>query len=159
MRTVCLVLALSFAGCVFNNVSAEEKLRDSVVGLNDEVRWNRLDLATMRVAAPFRLQFRATHHAWHRDFQIADSEIVQVRVADEDRDEATSFVTVSWYDMRSMILRNTTLKQEWRRTVNGYVLVSEEVTDGDERLLAIPASLRTGEDEVSEDDELAALEP
>lgn len=159
MRALCLLLALSFAGCVFNNVSAEEKLRDSVVGLNDEVRWNRLDLATMRVAAPFRLQFRATHHGWHRDLQIADSEIVQVRVADEDRDEATSFVTVSWYDMRSMILRSTTLKQEWRRTINGYVLVSEEVTDGDERLLEIPASLRPEDEnaEEAEDDELAAL--
>ncbi len=158
MRALCLVLAVSFAGCVFNNVSAEEKLRDSVVGLNDEVRWNRLDLATLRVAAPFRLQFRATHHAWHRDLQIADSEIVQVRVADEDRDEATSFVTVSWYDTRSMILHSTTLRQEWRRTVNGYVLVSEEVTDGDERLLAIPASLRPDDGSGDEsEDELASL--
>ncbi|MEM9073278.1 MAG: hypothetical protein AAGE52_32535 [Myxococcota bacterium] len=151
MRVLLVCLALSFTGCVFNNISAEEKLRDSVVGLNDEVRWNRLDLATLRVAAPYKLQFRATHHGWHRDFQIADSEIIQVEVGD-NRDSATSFVTVSWYDHATMILHDTTLRQRWNRTINGYMLTEEKVTDGNERLLEIPESLQN-DDSDDEDDE------
>jgi hypothetical protein len=129
-------------GCVFNNVSAEEKLRDSVVGLNEEVRWNRLDLATARVEPQFRGQFRRTHADWHRGFELADLEIIDVQTAGEDRERATSFVTFRWYDMRTMLLAETTVKQEWRRTINGYWLISESVTDGNARLLEVPERLR-----------------
>ena len=146
MRALPLVALVALSGCVFNNVSAEEKLRDSVVGLNEEVRWNRLDLATARVDPQFRGQFRRTHADWHRGFEIADHEIIDVAVAGEDRERATSFVTFRWYDMRTMLLAETTLKQEWRRTINGYWLVSEVVTDGSDRLLEIPERLRTDED-------------
>ncbi|MEZ4247497.1 MAG: hypothetical protein R3B99_04570 [Polyangiales bacterium] len=152
MRALPFVALLALSGCVFNNVSAEEKLRDSVVGLNEEVRWNRLDLATARVDPEFRGQFRRTHADWHRGFEIADHEIVDVAVAGEDRERATSFVTFRWYDMRTMLVEETTLKQEWRRTINGYWLVSESVTDGNDRLLEIPERLRTDEEEANETD-------
>ena len=132
-----LGLVCGFTGCVFNNVSATERLRDSVVGLNDEARWNRFDLATQRVAPGFAARYRATHRRWHRDFQIADSEIVNVEIAD-GRAKATSFVTVRWYDHRTMLLAETTLKQQWRRAANGYVLIDEEVVEGNDRLLETP---------------------
>lgn len=162
-RATLLLLSVVFAsmsGCILNNMSATEKLRDSVVGLNDECRWNRLDLATQRVAPIYQARFRATHFSWHRHFQIADSEIVNVEVG-EDRDNATSFVLFQWYDHRTMLLANTTLKQRWRRTINGYVLIGEEVADGDPRLLEIPESMRSGdsaEDEEEPAEETAALE-
>ena len=150
MRPILCVLVLAFSGCVFNNMSAEETLRDSVVGLNDECRWNRFDLAQQRVEAQYRGQFRMTHHSWHRDFQIADSEIMGVEVG-EGRERATSLVHVSWYDHDTMILHDTTLKQTWKRGVNGYFLVSEEVADGNDRLLEIPEELLPDEDEEAEE--------
>ncbi len=140
---VCLVVLslLAFTGCVFNNMSSEETLRDSVVGLNDEVRWNRLDLATLRVAPGFKGHFRATHYDWHRTLQIADTEVVGVEVGD-DRDHATSFVTVRWYGHDTMLLAETTLQQSWRRTLNGYLLIAEEVSEGNDRLLEVPERMR-----------------
>lgn len=156
MRALPLVALVALSGCVFNNVSAEEKLRDSVVGLNEEVRWNRLDLATARVDPTFRGEFRRTHADWHRGFEIADHEIIDVAVAGEDRERATSFVTFRWYDMRTMLLAETTLKQEWRRTINGYWLVSEVVTDGSDRLLEIPERLRAAEEEAQAEAEPSA---
>ena len=150
MRLVCLLLVSLCTGCVFNNMSAEETLRDSVVGLNDECRWNRFDLAQQRVESAYRSQFRLRHHGWHRDFEIADSEIMGVEVG-EGRERATSFVQVRWYDYATMILHDTTLKQIWKRGVNGYFLVSEEVTDGNERLLEIPESMLPDEDEEAEE--------
>jgi hypothetical protein len=68
-----------------------------------------------------------------------------VQTAGEDRERATSFVTFRWYDMRTMLLAETTVKQEWRRTINGYWLISEAVTDGNSRLLEIPERLRADE--------------
>lgn len=147
MRALPILALALFSGCVFNNVSAEEKLRDSVVGLNEEIRWNRLDLATARVAPEFRGEFRRTHADWHRGFELADHEIIDVQTAGEDRERATSFVTFRWYDMRTMLLAETTVKQEWRRTINGYWLISEAVTDGNSRLLEIPERLRVDEPE------------
>ncbi|MCU0671391.1 MAG: hypothetical protein MUE69_01230 [Myxococcota bacterium] len=150
MRALPILALALFSGCVFNNVSAEEKLRDSVVGLNEEIRWNRLDLATARVAPEFRGEFRRTHADWHRGFELADHEIIDVQTAGEDRERATSFVTFRWYDMRTMLLAETTVKQEWRRTINGYWLISEAVTDGNSRLLEIPERLRAEEPEEGE---------
>lgn len=150
MRALPILALALFSGCVFNNVSAEEKLRDSVVGLNEEIRWNRLDLATARVAPEFRGEFRRTHADWHRGFELADHEIIDVQTAGEDRERATSFVTFRWYDMRTMLLAETTVKQEWRRTINGYWLISEAVTDGNSRLLEIPERLRAEEPEEAE---------
>jgi hypothetical protein len=133
-------------GCIFSNVSAEETLRDAVVGLNDEVRWNRLDLATQRVAPGYRAAFRLTHLDWHEHMKIADSEIVHVQVG-EDRSEAKAYVAIRWYDERTMLLAETTLEQEWHRAGRAYVLVGEKVRNGDPRLLELP------EEEDAEDDE------
>ena len=135
---VGLILVCAFAqGCIFNNVSAEERLRDAVVGLNDEVRWNRMDLATQRVAPKFRAAFALTHHNWHERMQIADSELIHVQVG-EDRDEAQAFVTIRWYDQDTMLVSETTLEQKWEKLGRGYVLAEEGIRAGDSRLLELP---------------------
>lgn len=154
-------LPLLFAvGCVFGNLGPEEKLRDAVVGLNDEVRWNRIDLAAMRVDPGFRGQFRRTHADWHRRFELADVEIIDVQTAGTEHEQATSFVTFRWYDMSTMLLAETTVRQRWRRTIHGYLLMEEAVSDGNPRLLEIPARLR---DEATEataaDDEATSGDP
>lgn len=129
-----LILPL-LGGCMFQSVTATEKLRDSVLGLNDEIRWNRMDLARDRVVAPYQAEFAIRLRHWHRDLQIADSEIVGVEVG-EDRSEATSVVSFRWYSNRTMTISETTLRQYWRRGVDGYFLWEMEVTDGDPSLLA-----------------------
>ncbi len=156
-----LLLLFSFVltGCVFTGVSSEERLRDAVVGINDEVRWNRLDLAVQRVAPTYRGQFRATHHDWHRSFEIADSEIIHVEVANE-HETAMSLVTVRWYDHATMLLAETTLRQRWQKVRGGYVLTEEEVADGNARLLEIPEALQidaSEEEETEEEEEEGAV--
>lgn len=130
------LLALA-QGCIFNNVSTEETLRDAVVGLNDEVRWDRMDLATQRVAPSYRTAFSLTHHDWHEGMQIADSEIVHVQVG-EDKEDAKAFIKIRWYDQRTMLVAETTLEQKWKKVGRNFVLVSEEVRAGDPRLIQLP---------------------
>ena len=142
MRTLCIGLTFaaslsSLSGCIFHNVGAEETLRDTILGYNEETRWNRLDLASQRVAPPYRGQFRATHYQWHERMQIADSEVLHVQIG-EDRAEATSTVSVRWYDQRTMLLAETVLIQKWKRVGRSYVLVEERVGHGDGRLMALP---------------------
>ncbi len=138
--------ALSMSGCILNNVSSQERLRDAVVGLNDEVRWNRLDLATQRVAFPHRNTFRATHHRWHRELRIADFDIMQVQTSGDESEGATSIVVVHWYDEDTMLLHETTLRQTWEKFTGGYLMVNEEVASGAEALLEIPEELLPPED-------------
>lgn len=119
------------------NLSPEVRLRDSVVELNDEARWGRMDIATQRVAPAFREQFRLSHHRWGQDIQIADTEILGVK-ADSEEGGAVSRVAVRWYDRRSMVLADTVLRQTWQKHKQSFILISEAVESGHPGLLAIP---------------------
>jgi hypothetical protein len=139
---LCLVPALFvLGGCMLQNLSKEERLRDSVVGYNDECRWGRIDLAAQRVMPTYRTTFRLSHHGWGRDFQIADSELIHVETAGEDSEVAISTVIVRWYDQRTMLLATSTLRQSWKKVRGGYILLEEAVVAGDTALLEIPPEL------------------
>lgn len=156
MRHLSLVAAFSMlSGCMFTGASAQETLRDAVVGINDEIRWNRMDLAVQRVTPGYRGEFRATHHDWHREIEIADSEIVHVEMGAE-REEAASIVTFRWYRYSSMTLEETTIRQHWEKVPGGYLLTEEMVVEGEDALLEIPVALRDPEEleaDESTDDE------
>ena len=133
----CALASLVLAGCLFQNLSPTQGLSDQVYALNDESRWDRLDLAVQRVAPRYRATFLGSRHARGDDLTIADTEVSALVVAD-DLASATSSVEISWVDQGSMTLRSTVLRQRWIRTANGYLLEEETVTSGDESLLSEP---------------------
>ena len=138
LRRLCLVCVLAgLGGCIMQNLSPETRLRDSVIELNDEARWGRMDIATLRVAPSFREQYRLSHLRWGRDIQIADTEILGMK-ANKDDGGAVSRVAVRWYDQRSMILADTVLRQTWQKHKQTFILISEAVESGHPGLLAIP---------------------
>lgn len=146
LRPLPLLAFVLASGCIFQNVGSEEKLRDAVVGYNDETRWNRLDLAQQRVIPTKRGEFRLRHHRWGRDIQIADMDILDVQVSGEEQENAISIVQIRWYDQRTMLIADTIVAQEWERVTGGYILVDEQVREGNATLLEIPASLLPGTD-------------
>lgn len=123
---------------MMQNLSATERLRDAVVELNDEVRWNRMDVAVQRVAPGFQEQFRYSHLQWGQQIQIADTEILGVK-ADKEKGEATSRIAVKWYDQSTMMIAATTLRQEWKKAGRGFMLMGETVEAGHPGLLTLPA--------------------
>lgn len=135
LLAACLVLGAT--GCLVHNIAPSERLRDAVVGLNDEARWSRLDLARERVAPAYRSAWVRSRHDWGRNIQIGDVELLDVRLA-EDNETAVSVVAVSWYRYDTMTLRRTVLRQEWRSGGREYYLAGEEVADGDPELVAPP---------------------
>lgn len=146
-------LLIFFTACIFQNISPTEKLRDAVIGYNDACRWNRLDLAVLMVDPPLRPKFRAEHHRWGKDIQIADSEILQVQVAGKEHVTAAATVAYHWYDQRGMVIAETVLLQRYEKRKGGYAVIAEEVVSGDPRLLEVPEGF---EFELPEEDEEAA---
>jgi hypothetical protein len=147
LRPLPLLAFVLASGCIFQNVGSEEKLRDAVVGYNDETRWNRLDLAQLRVTPARRGDFRMRHYRWGRDIQIADMDILDVQVSGEEHENAISVVHISWYNQSTMMIADTIVAQEWERVTGGYILIDETVREGNETLLEIPEHLLSDEDE------------
>ncbi len=134
---LALVLGASIlSGCLFQNLSPTRQLTDQVYALNDETRWGRTDLAAHRVVPRFRGRFMTSHRGWGRTFHIADTEVSALTLTDEDM-SATSLVEVSWYDLDTMEVRTTVLRQHWVKTESGFMLDNERVIDGDDELLRV----------------------
>jgi hypothetical protein len=131
------VASLALGGCIFQHFTPIQKLTDQAYALNDEARWARIDLATQRVAPEYRATFLATHREWGGEIQIADADMTNVVLGDEEQG-ATSVVTVSWYDRATMQVRSTTLRQHWVQRGGGFLLDEEQVVGGDEGLLHRP---------------------
>src|SRR5687768_11353163 len=125
-RTLLLCTTLLLGGCIFHNVGSEERLRDAVVELNDQTRWGRMDTAVARVHPAYRRAFVRSHQRWSSTIQIADVELMNVQIADS-RERATITVALSWYSYETMELRQTVIRQRWRREGAEYFLHSEEV--------------------------------
>ncbi|MDH5491207.1 MAG: hypothetical protein OEY14_04585 [Myxococcales bacterium] len=144
MRTLLALALLVLSGCIFSNASAETRLRDSIYGFNDAARWGRLDIAEQTVSPAARGRIRHSRLAWGRGLQIADSEILEVRV-DEDRQGATSIVAVRWYARASMLLQETRIVQRWQREGGVFVLIEESVGEGNEGLLDLGQPATAGD--------------
>lgn len=151
LRALLLPLALvaslsAMAGfgsaCRNRAQTASENLRDAVVGYNDALRFGRTDLALERVAPTLRTQFVGSHYRWGRALEITDYEVVNVEAAGAELEHAASYVTYGWVERGSVYVRETLVRQEWRKEGSQYVLIDERVVDGDAALLAIPEGFR-----------------
>ncbi len=136
---ILLVLACAIApsGCVFQSLTAGERLQEAVNEMNDAARWGRFDIAGGRVHPRYRAKFAETHAKWGGQLQIADMEIVDVRLA-PDEDGATSTVAYGWYSYDTMTLHRTVVRQRWRRQDGTFSLVREDVVGGEEVLFEPP---------------------
>ena len=153
---VGVLVSLTLSGCMLQNTSKPERLRDAVQGLNEEARWGRVDLARQRVVPKYRGLFEASRSHWGGDVKIADVEVVGMKIHQSEPEEqalrekglseeeieelpdATSRVRYAWYDERDMVLRTTVIEQNWQHSMGNYYLIEEKVVDGTETLLEFP---------------------
>lgn len=117
------------------SLSPEERLRDAVMGLNQETRWNRWDIAMQRVAPTYQQQFRAAHAAWGKELQIADTEVTGM-TRDSEEKRAISTVTIRWYHQNSMLISDTVVRQTWKKHKQSFLLIDEVIESGHPGLLA-----------------------
>jgi hypothetical protein len=147
MRTaIASVLAMAaLSGCFYQNMSPATKLRDAVEANNEGARWGRMDIARERVSPAYMGEFIRRRYDWGQGIQMADVDILSIQMNDET-EHAQVVVAFGWYSYDDMSLARTVVRQKWDSSGSGYVLMDEEVIDGDERLLEPPP-------EPEEDDE------
>jgi hypothetical protein len=131
------------------HMTSQEKLREAVLELTDGLRWNRMDVAARRVAPEYQQRFAETRRYWGGVVQIADAELVALQIG-EDRSEASSSLAIRWYSQRTLTVHEAMLQQKWQRFKGGYLLVDEQVLQGDPRLLAPPPPKDDGDGEEAE---------
>lgn len=141
---------------MLQNTSKPERLRDAVQGMSEESRWGRIDLARQRVLPQYRADFEAARAHWGKKVQIADVEVVAMKLNDGDAKDilreqgtseeeleklpdATSSVQYAWYG-QDMVLRTTVIAQRWQHSMGNFYLLDEEVVDGERMLLQTPSS-------------------
>ncbi len=134
---LALLASTLLGGCILNNLAPTQQLRDRIYLLNDETRWNRIDLASQQVVPSFRHRFIETRREWGHRVAVADTEVSALVIA-PDSDSATSMVEISWYDQSTMTLHGTILRQHWAKTAAGFLLDEESVYAGDEELMFSP---------------------
>lgn len=137
MRTLALSLAVAclMGGCFLDNASPTKQLADTVHEFNDSARWGRIGSAAKFVEAGYRVRFVEAHRSWGRNIKLADGEVLSVSFAD-DRQSAQAIVTYSWYDLDTMTLHDTVIRQTWKSQEDFYGLSDETVIEGNPRLLA-----------------------
>lgn len=145
---VCMLVG-SLAGCgALANASPARKIGDTVKDMNDRARWGRVGDAAQYVDPSYRATYLQNHRLWGSKIQLADVEVVQLQISN-DTEQATAFVTYSWYGMDNMTLHQSTVRQRWLGTKESYVLMSEAVIQGNTALLGSQGLTGTGEGEVS----------
>ena len=151
-RLLCVLALTTLSGCLLQNLSATRQLTDQVYAFNDEIRWARMDLATERVAPEYRPEFLQRHRSWGHDVQIADFDTTHVQISD-DMESATSLVTISWYDERTMELHTSVMQQLWVKLEGGSFMLNRVRVVGGEATLLEEAEAEAAQEPV------AAAEP
>jgi hypothetical protein len=131
---VALVLAHLLLGCMGVGDGPAKRFHETVLDMNKSTRWGQMGDAAMWVEPTYRPKFVETHARWGQDIQVADSEVVSVQMA-PDQDQAVALVNYQWYLMSAMTLHTTVIQQRWTQVNEHFLLVSELVVQGDDRLL------------------------
>lgn len=143
MRVAIFLMCVLGSGCFMQNRATIERVGDQVQGLNDETRWGKTSLAADRVMPAFRAQFLVNHENWGTRIQIAECDLVSLRVA-EDEASATSVLNVSWYRLDTMEVSQSTLRQTWHQIGRNFALFEEVIVGGDESIFTpFPAAAST----------------
>jgi hypothetical protein len=134
------LLSFLLGGCLMQNLSPTEKLRDVVIELNDQSRWERLDLAIQRVHPAYRTAFRVSRADWSQRIEISEVEVLSIKRGIDKEDSAQSIVSFNWYDKNSMTAHSTKVEQIWTKVRRDYMLRSENIVAGAPELLNLSIS-------------------
>ena len=105
------------------------------MALNVAARFNQLDVAVARTAAPNRPDFMKRHAAWGQTLRIVDVEMASLSLPESD--EAVVLVDYAWIRNDEGTMRATRVEQRWKDNA-GWHLVSEKRVGGDLGLLGEP---------------------
>jgi hypothetical protein len=135
MRSLLFACVLVLAGCAAFGASSTAKAQEAMRECNAHARFGRMVVAAEAVRPTERDAFLQRRLGWGSVVQIADSELLGMKMT--DKSEAVCWVRVSWYRVQDGELRQTTIRQTWREkaTSEDWELVAENREAGDIGLL------------------------
>lgn len=128
-------MCLLAAGCI-KPQSNGEKLLNAAHEVVTAARFGRMDVVLARVRPDARERFASDHAEWGTKVRILDIEYGGATPFEEKK--ALVLMGVAWTRPDETIVRSTTLKQTWEFVETDWVIISEEVTEGDTKLLTQP---------------------
>jgi len=133
MRNV--LLWLFFAGCNAFGTGGAAKAQTAMRECNAHARFGRMIVAAEAVKPNEREAFLKRRQGWGEIVQIADSELLGMKLVSSD--EAVCWVRVAWYRASDGELRTTTIRQTWRekKMSEDWELTAENREGGDIGLL------------------------
>ena len=114
----------------------EQYMTNTIVRIHTDEGVEGIGAAANYVDPSYRADFVASHRRWGRSIKLADGEVLSVEFSPE-KDSAEAIVTYSWYDLETMTLHDTVVRQHWEADDNFYGLSGETVIEGDPRLFAM----------------------
>ncbi len=134
IRSLALLggIAIASVGCLAPPSSAQ-KLTDNAIDMNTAMRFGRMDIAGDYVQQKARAAFAIEHAAWGKNLRIVDLEYSGMQL--KEKDEAETYVTVSWQTVADPTMHETKVTQHWTSD-KGRWSIDSETTEGDPGLLA-----------------------
>ncbi len=126
--------AIASVGCLAPPSSAQ-RLTDNAIEMNTAMRFGRMDIAGDYVQQKARAAFAVEHSAWGKTLRIVDLEYAGMQM--KEKDEAETYVTVSWQTVADPTMHETKVVQHWTAE-KGRWSIDSETTEGDPGLLIQP---------------------
>lgn len=116
---VAFTVTLALAGCG-KHVYGRDDLDVSLFQHHNNLRWNRLENASLQVKPEMRGAFLTTWAARMQQYELQDVEVAGVAIM-PDGDSADVVVNVTYVDKASMTVKTGTVTEHWLRTDNGWL--------------------------------------
>mgnify|MGYP006151331193 CR=1 FL=1 len=126
LSALCVILCSSLMtiGCSAPNRMTH--LRDTVRVFNQQIRWGQWPSAASHVDMKARSEWLATRLAAAQNLKMSDVRLVRVSSDGPRSTEATVIVTLSWYRISDMKVKNSHWVQTWSHTGHGWKLTKEK---------------------------------
>src|SRR5262245_58368333 len=130
-----LFFLLGLVGCNAFGAGQSAKAQEAMRECNAHARFGRMIVAAAAVKNGERDSFLQRRQGWGSTVQIADSELLGMKL--DGNDEATCWVRVSWYLVQDGELRQTTIRQTWheKKMSQDWELTAERREAGEIGLL------------------------
>jgi hypothetical protein len=122
------LFAVLWGGCIAGmGYSTQDRVTEAAREYNDGVRWGRLEQAADHLQKDARDRFYERHKNVEDELEIADMEIVSLKVDKSDKKvtRATASVEYTWSLKRVGLVEKTITEQKWEEHNRDWVMVAE----------------------------------
>ncbi len=105
--------------------AATANFKDTVRSYTQQLRWGRLEGASLFIDSKKRAEWLAARRAQTRGLKITDMQIIRVRRGGRMGDEAMVDLRVAWYRQDTMTVQQADWRLNWKMTDGNWQIIDE----------------------------------